>query len=184
MIRQLAGVSINNALAPLALRHRFSAALPLTDIDNRIMTPFYAKVKHFTCCKNNYNVLLTIVCCAQYNIEGGDILGKREELVNSMIMELRRGAVVIGVLSQLTEPQYGYSLVQVLEEKGFSVEPGTLYPLLRRLEKQGLLESSWDTNESRPRKYYHLSPEGLIIYEALCNEWRNMTGRMADMIDY
>ncbi len=111
-------------------------------------------------------------------------MGKREELVNGMIMELRRGAVVIGVLSQLTEPQYGYSLVQVLEEKGFSVEPGTLYPLLRRLEKQGLLESSWDTNESRPRKYYHLSPEGLIIYEALCNEWRNMTGRMADMIDY
>ena len=110
-------------------------------------------------------------------------MGKREELVSSLIMELRRGAVVIGVLSQLTEPQYGYSLVQVLEEKGFSVEPGTLYPLLRRLEKQGLLESSWDTNDSRPRKYYHLSTEGLIIYEALCDEWRNMTGRMTEMID-
>jgi PadR family transcriptional regulator, regulatory protein PadR len=111
-------------------------------------------------------------------------LGKREELISSMIMELRRGAVIVSVLSQLTEPQYGYSLIQVLEEKGFSVDPGTLYPLLRRLEKQGLLESSWDTNESRPRKYYHLSAEGRIIYGALCDEWRNMTGRITEMIGY
>jgi PadR family transcriptional regulator, regulatory protein PadR len=105
-----------------------------------------------------------------------------DEMLNSLIMELRRGSVILGVLSRLTEPQYGYSLVQILEEKGFPVEPGTLYPLLRRLEKQGLLESNWDTNENRPRKYYRLSDQGKIIYEKLSNEWRKLTDSMAVLI--
>ncbi|MFS0724559.1 PadR family transcriptional regulator [Paenibacillus sp. 1P07SE] len=97
-----------------------------------------------------------------------------KELTASLSQELRRGTIIIGVLSQLAEPQYGYSLVSVLEEKGFGVEPGTLYPLLRRLEKQGLLESQWDTNETRPRKYYLLSPLGSEVYRELMAEWRRM----------
>ncbi|OXS57324.1 PadR family transcriptional regulator [Cohnella sp. CIP 111063] len=96
------------------------------------------------------------------------------ETINGLLGELRRGTIVIGVLSQLTEPQYGYSLVPVLEEKGVAVDPGTLYPLLRRLEKQELLESKWDTNEARPRKYYVLSPFGKEVYEGLCREWRKL----------
>ncbi|WP_314588185.1 PadR family transcriptional regulator [Paenibacillus terrigena] len=92
--------------------------------------------------------------------------------------ELRRGTIVIGVLSQLSEPRYGYSLVPLLEEKGIAVDPGTLYPLLRRLEKQGLLESSWDTNESRPRKYYLLSPLGKEVYAGLHQEWRKLVASM------
>jgi len=96
------------------------------------------------------------------------------ETINGLLSELRRGTIVIGALSQLTEPQYGYSLVPVLEEKGIAVDPGTLYPLLRRLEKQELLESKWDTNEARPRKYYVLSPFGKEVYEGLCREWRKL----------
>jgi len=110
-------------------------------------------------------------------------MSQTEELLNNLIMELRRGAVILGVLSQLPESQYGYSLVQILEAKGFPVEPGTLYPLLRRLEKQGLLESSWDTSESRPRKYYRHSAKGKVIYEELCEEWQNLNKIMSVLIE-
>lgn len=96
------------------------------------------------------------------------------ETIQGLLSELRRGTIVISVLSQLGEPQYGYSLVADLEQKGLSIEPGTLYPLLRRLEKQQLLESSWDTNEARPRKYYMLSPFGREVYSGLCTEWKKL----------
>ncbi len=110
-------------------------------------------------------------------------MNETDEVLNSLIMELRRGAVILGVLSQLSESQYGYSLVQTLEAKGFSVEPGTLYPLLRRLEKQGLLESSWDTSENRPRKYYRLSAKGETVYEKLRQEWHNLHQSIAGLIE-
>lgn len=105
------------------------------------------------------------------------------ETINGLLSELRRGTIVISVLSQLSEPQYGYSLVTVLEEKGMAIEPGTLYPLLRRLEKQELLESSWDTNEARPRKYYLLSPFGREVYAGLCLEWRKLISSMEGILD-
>lgn len=105
------------------------------------------------------------------------------ETINGLLSELRRGTIVIGVLSQLSKPQYGYSLVPVLSEKGVAVDPGTLYPLLRRLEKQGLLESKWDTNESRPRKYYLLSPFGRDVYAGLCEEWRKLITSMEGIMD-
>lgn len=103
--------------------------------------------------------------------------------VNGLMQELRRGTIIIGVLSQLFEPQYGYSLVTVLEEKGIAVDPGTLYPLMRRLEKQGLLESQWDTNEARPRKYYLLSDDGKTVYERLCKEWNDMANSMRELME-
>ncbi len=96
------------------------------------------------------------------------------EIINGLMLELRRGTVIITVLSQLHTPQYGYSLVTLLEEKGIAIDAGTLYPLLRRLEKQGLLNSEWDTSEARPRKYYLLSELGATVYEQLCFEWRKM----------
>ena len=92
-------------------------------------------------------------------------------LLNSLITELRRGTLTLAVLSQLRTPQYGYSLVQLLEESGVSIDQSTLYPLLRRLEKQELVTSSWDTSESRPRKYYVLSEYGLEIFLQLKTEW-------------
>ena len=92
-------------------------------------------------------------------------------LLNSLTTELRRGTLTLAVLSQLRTPQYGYSLVQLLEDSGISIEQSTLYPLLRRLEKQELVTSSWDTTESRPRKYYVLSDYGLEIFLKLKDEW-------------
>lgn len=92
-------------------------------------------------------------------------------LLSSMIIELRRGTLTLAVLSQMNKPQYGYSLLQCLEEKGIQIEANTLYPLMRRLEAQGLLENNWDTSSARPRKYYVLSEAGTEIFEALKKEW-------------
>lgn len=103
-------------------------------------------------------------------------------MLDSLILELRRGTIILCVLSRLEEPQYGYSLVQELEERGLTVDPGTLYPLLRRLERQGLLSSTWDTSEARPRKYYVLSPDGLETYHRLKAEWQAITGSIARLV--
>ncbi|MBK5441584.1 MULTISPECIES: PadR family transcriptional regulator [Peribacillus] len=92
-------------------------------------------------------------------------------LLNSLTTELRRGTLTLAVLSQLKKPQYGYSLVQRLEKSGITIDQSTLYPLLRRLEKQELVTSSWDTTESRPRKYYILSDYGNEIFIQLKKEW-------------
>lgn len=109
-------------------------------------------------------------------------MAELEEVLSGLLQELRRGTLIISVLSQLSEPQYGYSLVAMLESKGITIDPGTLYPLLRRLEKQGLLKSEWDTQETRPRKYYLLSPMGTEVYDQLCTEWRTMAANMDRLI--
>lgn len=106
-----------------------------------------------------------------------------KEHMEKLMQELRRGTITIGVLSQLSEPQYGYSLVTMLAEKDVHVEPGTLYPLLRRLEKQGLLVSEWDTQETRPRKYYVLSETGKEVYDLLCVEWKNIVKGLDHLIE-
>ncbi|KAB7671245.1 PadR family transcriptional regulator [Bacillus sp. B1-b2] len=93
------------------------------------------------------------------------------DLINSLETELRRGSLTLAVLSQLQTPQYGYSLVQLLEKSGISIDQSTLYPLLRRLEKQELVSSSWDTSESRPRKYYVLSDNGIKVFLHLKKVW-------------
>ncbi|RJX26694.1 MAG: PadR family transcriptional regulator [Acholeplasma sp.] len=104
-------------------------------------------------------------------------------LVNSLIIELKRGTQMLAVLSQLKTNQYGYSLLQALEEKGVSIEAGTLYPLLRRLESQNLLKSEWDTTESRPRKYYVLSEEGKEIYKELIAAWKTIIKETNGLIE-
>lgn len=97
-----------------------------------------------------------------------------QSVMTNMIVELRRGTQILAVLSSLSKTQYGYSLLQTLESKNISIEAGTLYPLLRRLESQGVLTSEWDTSESRPRKYYQLSSDGLALLEILKNEWNKI----------
>jgi PadR family transcriptional regulator, regulatory protein PadR len=104
-------------------------------------------------------------------------------IVNNLIAELKRGTQILAVLSQLKNNQYGYSLLQALEEKNVSIEAGTLYPLLRRLESQGLLQSEWDTTESRPRKYYILSNDGIETYNTLIEEWRKIVLEMDLIIE-
>lgn len=102
-------------------------------------------------------------------------------LLTNLIVELRRGTQIIAVLSQLQENQYGYSLLQRLEEKNINIEAGTLYPLMRRLESQGILTSEWDTTDSRPRKYYILSDLGKEILSDLEKEWKKLEQEMNEL---
>ena len=88
-----------------------------------------------------------------------------------MRQELRRGSVVLASLVALEQPGYGYGLLDSLERAGFPVAANTLYPLLRRLEGQGLLTSEWDTSEARPRKFYRTSEAGIRIATQLRGEW-------------
>jgi len=108
---------------------------------------------------------------------------KTDVLFDSLVLELRRGTIILSVLSQLKEPQYGYSLIVLLQEKGIEVDAGTLYPLLRRLEKQELLESSWDVESAKPRKYYKLSDYGNTVYNRLCLHWTEMVKKMDRLIN-
>jgi DNA-binding PadR family transcriptional regulator len=85
--------------------------------------------------------------------------------------ELRRGVLVLAVLSQLRARKYGYSLIEELTEGGLEIDQGTLYPLLRRLEDQGLLHSEWDVSGSRPRRYYELTGDGERALEDLEADW-------------
>ncbi len=88
--------------------------------------------------------------------------------------ELRRGVLQLVALALLEEPRYGYELVRLLGEVGFDTEEGTLYPILRRFEEQGTLESTWDTSRARPRKYYRLSDEGRRVRRELSEAWRKV----------
>jgi PadR family transcriptional regulator PadR len=92
--------------------------------------------------------------------------------------ELRRGVVVLAVLSQLRTPQYGYSLRQALSDQGMPIEEGTLYPLLRRLEAQGLLASEWRIEDGPPRRYYVLSKTGAQLQRSLTVSWRALVATM------
>jgi DNA-binding PadR family transcriptional regulator len=104
------------------------------------------------------------------------------EQINNLRLELRRGIVVLAVLSQMDTARYGYSLIQRLGEQGLDIEEGTLYPLLRRLEKQGLLESEWEVGESRPRKYYRISAAGQAILTTLIADWHETVAVMDAML--
>lgn len=109
-------------------------------------------------------------------------MGEEKDLLTSLTMELRRGTLILSVLSQMGEETYGYALVQSLEEKGVSIDPNTLYPLLRRLEKQGLLQSNWETGGSKPRKYYKRTQQGDEIYQQLKIQWEEMAVSMARLL--
>lgn len=104
-----------------------------------------------------------------------DALGKLE-------LELRRGVVVLATLSQLRAPRYGYELRQALAEKGMPIEEGTLYPLLRRLESQGLLKSDWKIEDGPPRRYYALNADGRKLLKKLAESWQNMNDAMARLL--
>lgn len=105
-----------------------------------------------------------------------------ERTLPKLDLELRRGVLVIAVLSQLTAPQYGYSLRQALAAKGMAIEEGTLYPLLRRLEGQGLLQSEWRIEDGPPRRYYALSDAGAVALRRLTGEWRDLISTMNGLL--
>ena len=104
------------------------------------------------------------------------------ESLENVVLELRRGVIVLAVLSQLSSEQYGYSLLKLLSDQGLEVDQGTLYPLLRRLEAHGLLESVWKLEEARPRRYYIISAEGKKILPKLKKEWAGIVSVMAKVL--
>ena len=103
-------------------------------------------------------------------------------LLENTILELRRGVIVLAVLSQLSEEQYGYSLLKLLADQGLELDQGTLYPLLRRLESQGLLQSVWKLEEARPRRYYVISDAGKETLPQLKQEWAGIVSMMDKML--
>ncbi|HET7359901.1 MAG TPA: PadR family transcriptional regulator [Rhodanobacteraceae bacterium] len=105
-----------------------------------------------------------------------------ENPLSKLELELRRGVLVLAVLSQLQQVQYGYSLRQALAQRGMPIEEGTLYPLLRRLEKQGLLASEWRIEDGPPRRYYHLNKAGETLLAELSVSWNALVGTMAGLL--
>lgn len=107
---------------------------------------------------------------------------KSTEKGEHLSLELRRGAIVIAILSQLGQPLYGYSLRERLAAQGLEINEGTLYPLLRRLESQGLLDSDWEVGEGRPRRYYRLSGHGKKVLAELRTEWDDLVGTLGRLL--
>ncbi|GAA1732565.1 PadR family transcriptional regulator [Microbacterium paludicola] len=97
--------------------------------------------------------------------------------------ELRRGTLVLACLRMLRSPGYGYGLLEQLDAAGFPADANTLYPLLRRLEKQGYLTSEWNTDEARPRKFYRTSAEGTDLADLLFSDWRAISDALGGLSD-
>ena len=107
-----------------------------------------------------------------------DLIDVHEKLTQ----ELRRGALSLAALACLRQPKYGYALIDELAQRGLEIDQGTLYPLLRRLEEQGLLQSEWKVEGSRPRRYYVISPSGKELLTVLRNDWRQMATVMEELL--
>ncbi|MGH7028573.1 PadR family transcriptional regulator [Brevundimonas sp.] len=108
--------------------------------------------------------------------------GVDKELFETMRLELRRGSLVLAVLARLQTERYGYTLRQALAADGLEMEESTLYPLLRRLEGQGLLTSEWREEEKRKKRFYVLSPQGEAMLAALTEEWRGINASLDRML--
>lgn len=126
-----------------------------------------------------------ILCVAMYfarNSTEHRMAPTHENPLSKLELELRRGALVLAVLSQLRSAQYGYSLRQALAQRGMPIEEGTLYPLLRRLEKQGLLASEWRIDDGPPRRYYHLNDAGEALLANLTTVWSDLVATMGGLL--
>jgi PadR family transcriptional regulator PadR len=104
------------------------------------------------------------------------------EQFDSLRLELRRGCVVMAVLGQLRVEHYGYTLKQALSDQGMEIDEGTLYPLLRRLESQGLLVSEWREEDNRNKRFYRLSPDGRAVLKELLKEWQQINASVSRIV--
>ena len=109
--------------------------------------------------------------------------GDDPALFENLRLELRRGGLVLAVLGQLRTEHYGYTLRKALAERGLPVDEGTLYPLLRRLESQGLLTSEWREEDKRDKRFYRLSPAGKRVVRQLVAEWRGLNSSIARILE-
>lgn len=107
-----------------------------------------------------------------------------EELFENLRLELRRGYLIVAVLAQLKEEHYGYALRKALADRGLDIDENTLYPLLRRLESQGLLASAWREENKRNKRFYRLSTEGEAMLTQLLEEWRLIDVALRRIVDH
>ena len=106
-----------------------------------------------------------------------------DEIISGLILERGRGTLILLVLNQLQKPKYGYNLVKELKEHDIPIEANTLYPLMRRLESQGLLKSEWDTGEAKPRKYYSITQDGRIVLKRARENWTAFSGKVDSLLE-
>jgi PadR family transcriptional regulator PadR len=104
------------------------------------------------------------------------------DLFENLRLELRRGCLIVAVLAQLRQERYGYTLRKALADDGLEIDEGTLYPLLRRLESQGLLVSEWREEDKRNKRFYRLSPNGEAILGQLLDEWRRINASLEQIL--
>jgi PadR family transcriptional regulator PadR len=104
------------------------------------------------------------------------------DVFENLRLELRRGSLILAVLAALRNEQYGYTLRKILAEHGMEIDEGTLYPLLRRLESQGLLKSQWREEDKRNKRFYRLSPEGKQILKQLLAEWQGIGSSLNEIV--
>ena len=107
----------------------------------------------------------------------------QNEQLDNLSQELRRGALPLAVLCMLQENKYGYALIGDLTAAGVEMDQGTLYPMLRRLESQGLLQSSWVVDGARPRRYYVISPQGREVLASLSGEWQKLSRVVQSLLE-
>jgi len=108
--------------------------------------------------------------------------GANSELFETLRLELRRGCLILAVLAELRTERYGYTLRKALSDGGLDIDEGTLYPLLRRLESQGLLVSEWREEEKRNKRFYRLSEMGEQILQQLLEEWQRINGSLGRIL--
>jgi PadR family transcriptional regulator PadR len=100
------------------------------------------------------------------------------EVLENLRLELRRGCLILAVLAELRSERYGYTLRKALAQQGMEIDEGTLYPLLRRLESQGLLASEWREEDKRNKRFYRLSADGKQILKQLSAEWKSINASL------
>ena len=110
-------------------------------------------------------------------------MGPEADIYEGLRQELRRGSLIVAVLGQLRGEHYGYTLRKALGEAGVEIDEGALYPMLRRLESQGLLTSEWREEDKRKKRFYRLSPQGSAVLGRLVTEWRALNQSLNDILE-
>ena len=105
-----------------------------------------------------------------------------DEVLENLRLELRRGCLILAVLAELRDERYGYTLRKALAGQGLEIDEGTLYPLLRRLESQGLLVSEWREEDKRNKRFYRLSSDGEVVIDQLAAEWRAINASLNTLL--
>ena len=104
------------------------------------------------------------------------------EILENLRLELRRGCLILAVMAALRSERYGYTLRKALAAQGMEIDEGTLYPLLRRLESQGLLTSEWREEDKRNKRFYRLSADGEVVLKQLTAEWKSITASLNEIL--